>query len=70
MALYFFDSSAIAKRYHPEIGSEKVMTIFGELQKEIRISQLSFVEVQSVLAMKVRGGFIDRKDVGSKSASH
>jgi len=46
------------------------MTILAEIQKEIRVSQLSFVEVQSVLAMKVRGGFIDRKDVGSKSASH
>ncbi len=45
LALYFFDSSAVAKRYHPEIGSEKVMTIYAELQKEIRISQLNFVEV-------------------------
>ena len=44
------------------------MTIFAELQKEIRISQLSFVEVQSVFAMKVRGGFIDRKDAGMQHA--
>ena len=68
MALYFFDSSAVAKRYHLEIGSGKVMTIFTELQTEIRISQLSFVEVQSVFAMKVRGGFIDRKDAGLQRA--
>ena len=44
------------------------MTIFAELQTEIRISQLSFVEVQSVFAMKVRGGFIDRKDAGLQRA--
>ena len=68
MALYFFDSSAVAKRYHPEIGSERVMTIFAELQKEIRISQLSFLEVQSVFAMKVRSGFLDRKDAGMQRA--
>jgi uncharacterized protein len=68
VALHFFDSSAVAKRYHPESGSGKVMTIFAEMQKEIRISQLSFVEVQSVFAMKVRGGFIDRKDTGMQRA--
>ena len=44
------------------------MAIFAELQREIRISQLSFVEVQSVFAMKVRGGFIDRKDAGLQRA--
>ena len=68
MALHFFDSSAVAKRYHPESGSGKVMTIFAEMQKEIRISQLSFVEVQSVFAMKVRSGFLDRKDAGMQRA--
>ena len=61
-------SSAVAKRYHTEIGSDRVMTIFAELQKEIRISQLSFVEVQSVFAMKVRSGFLDRKDAGMQRA--
>jgi len=44
------------------------MTILAEIQKEIRVSQLSFVEVQSVFAMKVRGGFIDRKDAGMQRA--
>ena len=30
MAAYFFDSSALAKRYHPEEGSAKVAAIFLE----------------------------------------
>jgi len=55
---YFFDSSALAKRYHPETGSSEVERLFAEPGREIRISRLSFVEIQSVCAMKVRGGFL------------
>jgi hypothetical protein len=55
---YFFDSSALAKRYHLEVGSSEVARLFAEPGREIRISRLSFVEIQSVCAMKVRGGFL------------
>jgi predicted nucleic acid-binding protein len=55
---YFFDSSALAKRYHPETGSSEVERLFAEPGREIRISRLSFVEIQSVCAMKVRSGFV------------
>jgi predicted nucleic acid-binding protein len=41
---YFFDSSALAKRYHPETGSAEVERLFAESGREIRISRLSFVE--------------------------
>ena len=68
MSRWFFDSSALAKRYHPEIGTAKVASIFGEAGCEVRISRLSFVEVQSVFAMKVRAGFISRTEAGQQRA--
>lgn len=68
MARYFFDSSALAKRYHPEIGTPKVFSIFGEPGREVRISKLSFLEIQSVFAMKVRGGVISRGEAGVQRA--
>lgn len=58
MGRYFFDSSALAKRYHPEIGSAEVERLFAEPAREICISRLSFVETQSAFAMKVRSGFL------------
>lgn len=64
MARYFFDSSALAKRYHPEIGTPKVLSIFQESGREIRISRLSFLEIQSVFAIKVRAGAISRDEAG------
>jgi hypothetical protein len=60
----FSDSSALAKRYHPEIGTAKVLAIFGEPGREVRISRLSFLEIQSVFAMKVRSGVISRGEAG------
>ena len=50
----------LAKRYHPELGTTKVLAIFTEPDREVRISKLSFVEVQSVFAMKVRSGIINQ----------
>jgi predicted nucleic acid-binding protein len=64
LARYFFDSSALAKRYHPEIGTPKVLSIFGETNREVRISQLSLIEIQSVFAKKVRAGVISRGEAG------
>jgi hypothetical protein len=34
---YFFDSSALAKRYHPEEGSAKVAAIFREPGRRIEV---------------------------------
>lgn len=62
MARYFFDSSALAKRYHVELGTPKVLSMFGEPAHEIRMSNLSFVEIQSVFARKVRSGVINRDE--------
>jgi uncharacterized protein len=68
LARYFFDSSALAKRYHPEIGTAKVLSIFSEPGREVRISKLSFLELQSVFAMKVRSGVISRGEAGIQRA--
>jgi predicted nucleic acid-binding protein len=68
LARYFFDSSALAKRYHPEAGTPKVLSIFSEPRRELRISELSFLEVQSVFAMKVRSGVIGRAEAAVQRA--
>ena len=40
MAAYFFDSSALAKLYYPEIGTPKVDLMVQATDSEIRISRL------------------------------
>ena len=54
---YFFDSSALVKLYHREIGSAAIEEIFhGEIPTFITISSLSIAEVASALnRIKNRG---------------
>jgi uncharacterized protein len=58
LAQYFFDSSALVKYYHAEIGTERIASIFAEPDRKIRISRVGLVEIQSALAMKVRSGVL------------
>jgi uncharacterized protein len=60
---YFVDTSALAKLYHKEAGSEYMDRILGEPGARSLISRLSIVEMESVLAIKVRTGEIDQRDV-------
>ena len=62
MAAYFFDSSALAKLYHPEVGTPEVDKIFQTPGIQVRISRLTVVEIPSVFAIKVRTQFISRED--------
>lgn len=62
MAAYFFDSSALAKLYHPEAGTPAVDQIIQAAENKIRISRLTVVELPSVFAIKVRTQFINRDD--------
>jgi hypothetical protein len=62
LAGYFFDSSALAKLYHAEIGAATVEQIVQEPGNQIRISRLTVVELPSVFAIKVRTNFITRED--------
>ena len=64
MAAYFFDTSALIKYYHTELGSDRVSEIFGEPERVVRASSLGVLEAQSVFAMKVRSGELDRAAAG------
>ncbi len=63
MPNYFLDTSALAKLYHKEAGSEYVDRILREPGSRSLISRLSIIEMESVLAIKVRTGEIDQRDV-------
>jgi hypothetical protein len=56
---YFFDSSALIKLYHPELGSQQVAAMFGGPDRRIIISRLAGVELHSALALKTRTGHLD-----------
>jgi uncharacterized protein len=60
---YFLDTSALAKLYHKETGSEYMDRILREPGSQSLISRLSIVEMESVFAVKVRTGEIDQRDV-------
>ena len=52
MANRFFDTSALGKRYHPEIGTALVNILIQEPGFEPVLSRLTLVEIQSVLPVK------------------
>ncbi len=58
MASYFLDSSALAKHYHPEVGTPRVDAILAEAGATHFISRLCVTEVHSVFAKKVREGVL------------
>lgn len=62
MARYFFDSSALVKIYHQELGSEKVAELFLQPNRSIIISQLTVVEITSAFARRVRMGEVSAED--------
>lgn len=57
---YFVDTSALAKVYHREVGSERMEALIEAPGNRLIISQLSLVEIESVFATKVRTGVIDK----------
>lgn len=62
--LYFFDSSALTKRFHFEQGSPVVNAIFTTCGNHIVTSRLALVELTSAAGIKVRTGAMtpDRAD--------
>jgi predicted nucleic acid-binding protein len=54
MSNYFFDTSALAKAYHTESGSDFVLRMLRETTSRRWISVISVVEMESVFARKVR----------------
>jgi len=63
LSAYFFDTSALAKLYHPEVGTPKVVEIVEAIGAQLRISRLTVVELRSVFAIKVRTQVVTREDV-------
>lgn len=63
MARYVFDTSALVKRYHAELGSNEVAAIFSERHSRILISRLAIVECVSAFCLKARTGEIAVHDV-------
>ena len=57
---YFIDTSALAKLYHFEAGSDRMETLVQSPGVRLIISQLSLVEMESVFAIKVRTGVIGK----------
>lgn len=58
MALFLFDTSALVKRYHVEMGSDKVGEIFDNPDNVLIISELVLVEMTSALQRKLNQGEI------------
>jgi predicted nucleic acid-binding protein len=54
----FFDTSALGKNYHVEVGTEEVERLLVLPDARNFISRLSIVEMQSVFARKVRSNVI------------
>ncbi len=61
---YFFDSSALAKLYHPEEGSELVNRIFREPDRLVVVAKLALIEMVSVAGIKQRTGSLSREAAG------
>jgi uncharacterized protein len=59
---HFFDSSALVKLYHPEVGTQLVDQIVNAAGSTVRISRLTSAELISAFAIKVRTQAIDRQD--------
>jgi len=56
LPIYLLDTSALVKRYHLEVGRERVQDIFALPKGTILISDLTVVEFHSVFAKKIRTG--------------
>jgi predicted nucleic acid-binding protein len=60
---YFLDTSALAKLYREEAGSDFVDRVFSEPGSQHIISRLTILEMESVFVLKARTGEIDQQAV-------
>ena len=63
MPHYFLDTSALAKLYRKEIGSDLVDRVVAEPDSRRFISRFTILEMESVLALKFRTGEIDERSM-------
>lgn len=59
---YFFDTSALVKRYHEEVGTAAVDEAFDDADASFLISDLTVIECHSAFAKKVRTQEIEEED--------
>lgn len=62
MSVYFWDTSALAKYYHRESGSDHVERLLGDSTNKHFVSEITLVEMLSVTASKVRHGELQEPD--------
>jgi uncharacterized protein with PIN domain len=58
----FFDTSALVKRYHREVGTDVVDAAFASKDVTRMISDMTAIECYSAFAKKVRTGEITEED--------
>jgi predicted nucleic acid-binding protein len=58
----FLDTSALAKHYHPEVGSAEIDRLWNDPAHTLHVSRLSVLEIVSVFGGKVRAGAISVAD--------
>lgn len=63
MPLFFFDTSALVKRYHIEPGSGEVDRIFNDSEGAFAISNITITEFTSALTRKLNKGDISQEDL-------
>lgn len=49
-SVYYFDTSAVVKLYHQELGTDQVEALFAQMNSAIMISELTLVELNSTVA--------------------
>ena len=63
MTVYFFDSSALVKRYVAEIGSSWVLSLCNpNLKNNVFIAAITAVEITAAVSRRAKGGNINPKD--------
>lgn len=63
MAVYFFDSSAVVKRYVNEVGTAWVISVTDPVaNNHIHVARITGVEVVSAITRRMRGGSLSTAD--------
>lgn len=62
MPVYFFDTSALVKRYAVEQGSDWVQAVANNSGNDIYIASITTVEVVSAVTRKLLGGHLSQGD--------
>ncbi|HLG14854.1 MAG TPA: type II toxin-antitoxin system VapC family toxin [Blastocatellia bacterium] len=69
MAVYFFDSSAVVKRYVSETGTSWVLGVTDPVaNNHIHIARVTGVEVVSAITRRTRGGSLSAADAATAIA--